>query len=92
MLSPGSVLVESVRRRVCAQRFPAGRTLNPGDILVANFNAGSNLQGSGTTIVRIDEDGQQSLFFQGQTGLRLTTPLGVLRSGTPRWAVGFDYS
>jgi hypothetical protein len=61
--------------------FPRGGPLTPGDILVSNFNAGSNLQGTGTTIVRIDEDGQQSLFFQRQTGLGLTTALGVLRSG-----------
>jgi hypothetical protein len=62
--------------------FPRGGPLNPGDILVSNFNAGNNLQGTGTTVARIDEDGQQSLFFQGQTGLGLTTALGVLRGGT----------
>jgi sugar lactone lactonase YvrE len=61
--------------------FPRGGPLAPGDILVSNFNASSNLQGTGTTIVRIDEDGQPSLFFQGQTGLALTTALGVLRGG-----------
>jgi hypothetical protein len=61
--------------------FPEGGSLNAGDILVSNFNASSNLQGTGTTIVRIDPNGQQSLFFQGQQGLGLSTALGVLRGG-----------
>jgi hypothetical protein len=61
--------------------FPQGGPLSPGDILVSNFNARSNLQGTGTTIVRIDPNGQQSLFFQGQADLGLTTALGVLKGG-----------
>ena len=63
--------------------FPAGGPLSPGDILVSNFNASSNLQGTGTTIVRITPSGQQSLFFQfqGTTPVGLTTALGVLRDG-----------
>ena len=36
---------------------------------VSNFNNNANLQGTGTTIVRIDTHGKQALFFQGQTGL-----------------------
>src|SRR5215475_2457722 len=32
--------------------------LHTGDILVSNFNNSSNLQGTGTTIIRIGEDGQ----------------------------------
>lgn len=55
--------------------------LQPGDILVSNFNNSSNLQGTGTTIVRISASGQQSLFFQGQSNLGLTTALGVLSAG-----------
>ena len=47
---------------------------------MSNFNASSNLQGTGTTIVRIDPTGGQSLFFQGRN-LGLTTALGVLKSG-----------
>jgi hypothetical protein len=61
--------------------FPEGGSLKAGDILVSNFNASSNVQGTGTTIVRIDPHGQQSLFFQGPPGLGLTTALGVLRGG-----------
>ena len=58
-----------------------GGALEPGDILVSNFNDSSNVQGTGTTVVRITVAGQQSVFFQGSPGLGLTTALGVLRSG-----------
>ncbi len=61
--------------------FPGGGPLHPGDLLVSNFNASSNLQGTGTTIVKVAPDGTQSLFFQGPSGLGLTTALGVLKSG-----------
>src|SRR5271165_1673197 len=64
--------------------FPSGGLLNPGDILVSNFNnsvALGNLQGTGTTIVKINPAGQTSLFFQGQSGLGLSTALGVLNAG-----------
>jgi hypothetical protein len=60
--------------------FPPGGVLSPGDIVVSNFNASSNLQGTGTTIVGIGPEGTQSLFFQGNsTGL--STALGVLKRG-----------
>lgn len=52
-----------------------------GDILVSNFNNSSNVQGTGTTIVRISASGEQSLFFHGKRTLGLTTALGVLRAG-----------
>lgn len=55
--------------------------LQPGDILVSNFNNSSNVQGTGTTIVRISASGEQSLFFHGKRTLGLTTALGVLRAG-----------
>jgi hypothetical protein len=42
--------------------FPGG-ILNPGDVLVSNFNNSQNLQGTGTTIVRITPQAQVSLFF-----------------------------
>lgn len=61
--------------------FPGGGPLNPGDLLVSNFNNSANLQGTGTTIVKVSPNGTQSLFFQGPSGLGLTTALGVLRSG-----------
>jgi uncharacterized protein (TIGR03118 family) len=61
--------------------FEGNGVLNPGDVLVSNFNDSGNVQGTGTTIVRITPDGQQSVFFQGSPGLGLTTALGVLKSG-----------
>jgi hypothetical protein len=60
------------------------------DILVSNFNAASNEQGTGTTIVEISPGGTQSLFAQVDAsrlpgacpgGVGLTTALVALRSG-----------
>jgi hypothetical protein len=55
--------------------------LQPGDVLVSNFNNSTNVQGTGSTIIRITPDGQHSVFFQGGPALGLTTALGVLKSG-----------
>jgi len=64
------------------QRFRGrGGPLNPGDILVANFNNSQNFQGTGTTIVRVTPSGQVSTFFQGSAGLGLDTGLAVLKRG-----------
>jgi DNA-binding beta-propeller fold protein YncE len=63
------------------QGFPEGGLLEPGDILVSNFNNNQNEQGTGTTIVKITKGGQVSVFFHGPKGLGLTTALGVLRAG-----------
>ena len=63
------------------QNFAGNGVLQPGDVLVSNFNNSTNTQGTGTTIVRIDAAGNQTVFFQGQAGLGLTTALGVLQSG-----------
>jgi hypothetical protein len=54
--------------------------LKRGDILVSNFNNSGNLQGLGTTIVRISSKGVQSLFFQGKAPLGRSTALGVLQA------------
>lgn len=61
--------------------FPAGGTIHPGDVIVSNFNASSNAQGSGTTIVDVPANAPVSLFFQGAAPLGLTTALTVLRKG-----------
>ncbi len=61
--------------------FPAGGTVKTGDILVSNFNNSSNLQGTGTTIVRVSGSGPASLFFQGTAPLGLSTALNILREG-----------
>jgi uncharacterized protein (TIGR03118 family) len=67
--------------------FKGHGTLQPGDLLVSDFNnAGTpanpgGLQGLGSTIVRITPAGASSVFFAGAPGLGLTTALGVLRNG-----------
>src|SRR6516225_7804666 len=73
--------------------FRVSRTvgrLNRGSILVSNFNASNNFQGTGTTIVQISPTGNFSLFAQIDPttlpgpcpgGVGLTTALVVLRSG-----------
>lgn len=64
--------------------------LREGHFLVSNFNASSNLQGTGTTIVDISPSGALTLFAQIDSsklpgpcpgGVGLTTALAVLRSG-----------
>src|ERR1700746_2351190 len=49
--------------------FPSGGPLHPGDIIVSNFNNGGNLQGTGTTIVKVNNGTAPTVFFQGPTGL-----------------------
>jgi hypothetical protein len=61
--------------------FPSGGSVNPGDILVSNFNNNQNLQGTGTTIVRVPPNATPSLFFQGVAPLGLTTALNILARG-----------
>ena len=55
--------------------------LQPGDILVSNFNNKQNLQGTGTTIMRVPSSGTPTTFFQGTAPLGLSTGLGVLQAG-----------
>jgi hypothetical protein len=61
-----------------------------GSLLISNFNASSNLQGTGTTLVEISQSGTRRLFAQIDAtalpgictgGVGLTTALAVLRSG-----------
>jgi hypothetical protein len=61
-----------------------------GDTLISNFNASSNLQGTGSTIVQVSPDGQVSVFAHLRQmglpgacpgGVGLTTALTVLGSG-----------
>lgn len=61
-----------------------------GDVLVSNFNAKSNLQGTGSTIVQISPGGRRTLFahitrsmLSGRCpgGVGLTTALVALRAG-----------
>ena len=49
-----------------------------GDVLVSNFNASSNLQGTGTTIVQVSPGGAHHLFAQiGASALSGSCPGGV---------------
>jgi hypothetical protein len=60
--------------------FPTGSgPLKHGDILISNFNNSQNLQGTGTTIVRVPAVGSPTVFFQGNAGLGLSTALGTLQ-------------
>ncbi len=61
--------------------FPSGGLINPGDVLVSNFNASSNLQGSGTTIVDVPVNAPTTVFFQGIAPLGLSTALNILKKG-----------
>lgn len=63
------------------QDLQTGGVLGVGNILVSNFNDSANVQATGSTIVQIGPNGQQSTFFQGSPGLGLTTALGVLPQG-----------
>jgi hypothetical protein len=65
-------------------------SLVEGNLLVSNFNASSNFQGTGTTIVQITPAGSVTVFAQIDAtklpgpcpgGVGLTTALAVLRSG-----------
>lgn len=60
-----------------------------GDVLVSNFNASSNFQGTGTTIVQMAPDGDRSVFAHITDhdvrgictgGVGLTTALGILQN------------
>jgi hypothetical protein len=70
------------------QGFQSGTgPLRPRQILVSNFNNNMNLQGTGTTIVRVSSTGQPFVFFAGpphpggSTGLGLSTALAILQRG-----------
>jgi DNA-binding beta-propeller fold protein YncE len=78
---PGNGDVNPYGVAIVPQNVPHGGKLHAGDVLVSNFNASSNVQGTGTTIVDISPSGKQSVFFQGPKGLGLTTALGILPDG-----------
>jgi hypothetical protein len=60
--------------------FPTGGVLQPGDLLIANFNNADNDQGTGTTITRIDSLGHNSTFFTSALP-GLDAALGILQAG-----------
>ena len=63
------------------RRVYSDGVLQPEDILVSNFNNSQNLQGTGTTIVRVASHGNVSTFYQGKPGLGLTAALGIVQHG-----------
>ena len=65
----------------CPRQFPRG-ALQPGAILVSNFNNNQNLQGTGRTIVQVTSSGATSLFYTSpSTEVGLTAAIGVLSDG-----------
>jgi len=55
-------------------------TVQPGDVLVSNFNDKANNQGQGTTIINIRPDRTFAL-FAGTLTKGATAALGILRAG-----------
>jgi hypothetical protein len=107
-LYAGDSFIGGLRIKKVASTVPANGDVNPygvavvpvtsgmligGHVLVSNFNAVSNLQGTGTTIMDIAPDGTVKVFAQIDAatlpgpcpgGVGLTTALVVLRAG---WVV-----
>jgi hypothetical protein len=74
------------------ENFPGGGSIAPGDVLISNFNNINNVQGTGTTIVKLTPNGTVvpsvapgssgtavTFFTSVPTGL--STALGVLQGG-----------
>src|SRR5215469_5839989 len=61
------------------QGFP-DVTVQPGNILVSNFNDKANNQGQGTTIINIRQDRSKALFAKVPTP-GLTAAMGILKAG-----------
>jgi hypothetical protein len=66
--------------------FPTGGARAAGDVLVSNFNASSNIQGTGTSIVRLNPQGSlappgSAVTFFTSALPGLSTALGVLEGG-----------
>jgi hypothetical protein len=77
---PGNGDVNPYGVAFVGDNFQAGSgPLKHGDILVSNFNNSMNLQGTGTTIVRVPKSGSPTVFFQGKVPLGLSTALGTLQ-------------
>jgi hypothetical protein len=82
--------------------FTAGGTITSGDVLVSNFNNSNNLQGTGTTIIKLHPKGSlappgmAATFFSSSLP-GLSTALGVLRAGfvivgnVPKMAIGWRH-
>jgi len=58
--------------------FPSGGTIHTGNILIANFNDSANVQGTGSTITRVADNGTTSTFYQGPAGQTLGLDGGLV--------------
>jgi len=59
-----------------------GGTVQPGDILVSNFNNSAGLMGTGSTIVRIDSAGTLSTFYTASpANIGVDNALGLFKAG-----------
>jgi hypothetical protein len=66
---------------VVPNHFP-GSALHEGQLLVSNFNDGSNSSGMGSTIIFVDPtNGKTGLFFQGSPPIGFTNALAVAKAG-----------
>jgi hypothetical protein len=61
--------------------FPRGGLLRDDDVIVSNFNNFHNLQGTGTTIVRVNRDAAPDVFFSDPKMPGFSTALGILKGG-----------
>ncbi|HWW32027.1 MAG TPA: hypothetical protein VNY70_01545, partial [Steroidobacteraceae bacterium] len=101
----GALLPTLTTNSVIASTVPGNGDVNPygivqikrstgrlvaGNLLISNFNAATNFQGTGTTIVQVAPDGTVTLFAGIDAGslpgacpggVGLTTALAVLQSG-----------
>jgi hypothetical protein len=60
---------------------PTDGVLKQNAILVSNFNNNQNLQGTGTTIVQIQKDGTQTVFFTASGTQGRSAALGIFSDG-----------
>ncbi|HKE28615.1 MAG TPA: hypothetical protein VKB88_39970 [Bryobacteraceae bacterium] len=79
---PGNGDVNPYGVVIVPKTIPKGLGLQAGDILVSNFNNSANLQGTGTTIIRVTASGSVSTFYTSSAQQRgLTAALGLLSNG-----------
>lgn len=60
--------------------FP-GNSVQPGDVLVSNFNNAANSQGMGTTVIRVQPNGTVTTFANTGSVIGLTDAFGIIRQG-----------
>jgi hypothetical protein len=77
---PGNGDLDPLGAAFAPAKLAAGFVLQPHDLLISNFNNNQNLQGFGSTLVRMNTNGQISTFYQGR-GIGLTGALAIARAG-----------